>query len=234
MIGLVLSLLVIFIIPIIVVITLNRKKKVRLRNFIVGIFAFLISQTFTRLPILNLLQTKTTIFRTGLFSNLMPYIIFLSFTAGIFEETARFIAYKTILKKEKNIYSPISFGLGHGGIEAVIYTLLPILSYRYNLLFLDNLQVYLGILERVSAIIFHISATILVFYGIRKNKKVWWLISIIIHGMYNFIFTYLANVLNRIVLSEIVALILAIILLIFARYLLRKLEREESYEKYES
>ncbi|MFY9283540.1 MAG: YhfC family glutamic-type intramembrane protease, partial [Miniphocaeibacter sp.] len=223
MIPLILSLLIIFIVPMILIIVLNRKKKVKFKNFIVGIFAFLISQTFTRLPILNFLQTKTTIFKLGLFSNLIPYLVFFSFTAGIFEETARFIAYKTILKKEENIYSPISFGLGHGGIEAMLYTLLPILTYMYNFSSLNTPLVYLGIFERISAIIFHISATILIFYGIRKNKKIWWLISIVIHGMYNLIFTYLANVLNKIVLSEIVIFILSIILLLFGIYLLGKL-----------
>lgn len=79
MIPLILSLLIIFIVPMILIIVLNRKKKVKFKNFIVGIFAFLISQTFTRLPILNFLQTKTTIFKLGLFSNLIPYLVFFFF-----------------------------------------------------------------------------------------------------------------------------------------------------------
>lgn len=38
--------------------------------------------------------------------------------AGIFEETGRFVAYKTILKKRTNKETGISHGIGHGGFEA--------------------------------------------------------------------------------------------------------------------
>lgn len=38
--------------------------------------------------------------------------------AGIFEETGRFVAYKTILKNRTNKETGISHGIGHGGFEA--------------------------------------------------------------------------------------------------------------------
>lgn len=45
--------------------------------------------------------------------------IFLSFLAGLFpglfEESGRFAAFKTLLKKRKNPETSISYGIGHGG-----------------------------------------------------------------------------------------------------------------------
>lgn len=39
--------------------------------------------------------------------------------AGIFEETGRFIVFKTLLKKNNNKETGISHGIGHGGIETI-------------------------------------------------------------------------------------------------------------------
>jgi uncharacterized membrane protein YhfC len=49
------------------------------------------------------------------------YVIYGVFMAGIFEESARFIAFK-ILKRKKyeGIGTALSYGIGHGGIESIL------------------------------------------------------------------------------------------------------------------
>ena len=49
------------------------------------------------------------------------YTIYGALMAGLFEETARFLIFKFLLKKRTNRETSISYGIGHGGIEAFIF-----------------------------------------------------------------------------------------------------------------
>ncbi len=64
------------------------------------------------------------------------YGLYGGFMAGLFEETARFVAYKVLLKKGGDIYADnstaLSYGAGHGGFEA-FYIL--VVSMITNLVF---------------------------------------------------------------------------------------------------
>jgi uncharacterized membrane protein YhfC len=52
--------------------------------------------------------------------------------AGVFEETGRFLAFKFLLKKRTGRKTAISYGIGHGGFEAVfllVFTGIQYLTY---------------------------------------------------------------------------------------------------------
>lgn len=51
--------------------------------------------------------------------NIVLYALYGGFAAGIFEETARFLAFKFLLKRHRNAETAVSYGLGHGGFEAL-------------------------------------------------------------------------------------------------------------------
>ncbi len=52
-------------------------------------------------------------------SNIIYYALYGGLMAGLFEETGRFIAFKTVLKKHNdNDYNSLMYASGHGGIEA--------------------------------------------------------------------------------------------------------------------
>ena len=53
-------------------------------------------------------------------NNIWLYAVYGAFAAGIFEETARFIVFKTIMKKDTDPRNSIMYGIGHGGIESVL------------------------------------------------------------------------------------------------------------------
>jgi uncharacterized membrane protein YhfC len=55
----------------------------------------------------------------GIKDNVIAYMLYGALMAGIFEETGRFLAYKLVLKKRTNRETAISYGIGHGGFEAV-------------------------------------------------------------------------------------------------------------------
>lgn len=50
----------------------------------------------------------------------IAFVIYGALAAGIFEETGRFVAFKTVLKKQNRPESAVMYGIGHGGCEAVM------------------------------------------------------------------------------------------------------------------
>ena len=53
-------------------------------------------------------------------NNIWLYGLYGAFAAGIFEETARFVVFKTIMKKDTDPRNSIMYGIGHGGMESVL------------------------------------------------------------------------------------------------------------------
>jgi uncharacterized membrane protein YhfC len=125
-------------------------------------------------------------------------------SAGLFEELARYVVYGWWLKTSRTWRAALGFGAGHGGIEAVllgglgIYSVFQIMSLRFvdlsavvppGQLELARLQietfwsapwylVMLGALERVFAICFHLSASVLVVQAFRRRNLLWLLAAI--------------------------------------------------------
>lgn len=56
------------------------------------------------------------------------YTVYGALAAGVFEETGRFIAFKTVMKKQRDPGSAVMYGLGHGGGEAIILIGISFLS----------------------------------------------------------------------------------------------------------
>jgi len=133
------------------------------------------------------------------------YVIYGAFMAGIFEETARFVAFN-ILKKKKfeGIGTALSYGAGHGGIEAILLAGVSlVITLVYSIIInTGNIELLTGKLqgdalaatnnqlavlsatapymflisglERMPAIAVHISLSVLVFYAVFGKNK-WWL-----------------------------------------------------------
>lgn len=57
------------------------------------------------------------------------YGIYGALAAGVFEETGRFVAYKTLMRKHYTTKNAVIMGLGHGGIEAVLVLGATLLIY---------------------------------------------------------------------------------------------------------
>ncbi len=52
--------------------------------------------------------------------NIWIFALYGAFAAGIFEETARFLVFKTIMKKDTDPRNSIMYGIGHGGVESAL------------------------------------------------------------------------------------------------------------------
>ena len=90
--------------------------------FFMGAAAFIVSQLLLRTPLLQLVLPRFQWYVAMSVQNYYGYWIFLGMTAGIFEETARWICFRYLLKKRRRFSDGIVFGLGHGGAEALLIT----------------------------------------------------------------------------------------------------------------
>ena len=231
------------------------RKKENFTTILIGAGVFVLFAILLEKPIQNALILPDH--GVSRFINARPVLwaFVVGLFPGVFEETGRFVAFKTVLKKRKNKETSISYGIGHGGIEAIIIfgmTYITYLSYAVMIntgtfqTVIDQVMaeapdqlgaVYqtmdaiatfsfgtlsLGLLERVGAFLFHVGASILVFYACRDRRKFFlYPLAVLLHtAMDMFCGLYLNGTLqiSQVVL-EIVIIIYGILVFIGAYFI---------------
>jgi uncharacterized membrane protein YhfC len=186
-------------IPVCLFIVFRKKFNLKVVPLLVGIAGFVVFAL-----VLESLVHRIVIGRFLSPSTPALYVIYGVFMAGIFEETARFIAFK-ILKRKKyeGIGTALSYGIGHGGIEAILLAGLSMISSIATSIIINtgNIETITGKLqgdvlaaansqltalittapyvflvsgiERVMAMAVQLSLSAIVFYAVFGKKKTW-------------------------------------------------------------
>lgn len=209
------------VLPAALLIGLGIAKKIRLAPLALGFASFFVSQMVLRIPLLQALSL-TGWFQGFAASHIGLYTLLVGgLSAGLFEESGR-LAGALVLKHDRTYKDMLSFGLGHGLCEVMalagvghINNLLVSLALNdpagpFGLLVagLDGAVleaaaaqlaaatpglVALGLLERVSAVLFHLFATCLVFTGVRRRQAGWYFAAAVgAHTLSNTAATWLA------------------------------------------
>ena len=214
-------------VPVAVAIIWKVKKKEPFTTILIGAATFLLFALILEKPIQNVLAFPTAMGLTdhavSRFLSANPILLALvsGLFPGVFEETGRLVAFKTILRKRKNRETSISYGIGHGGFEVILILGMTYIQYiAYAVMIntgiigiiinqvaslapdqLGSVESVVNLLtgfsfadlgiafvERIFAVLFHIGASILVFYACR-NKKSFWLypFAILLHTAVDFI-----------------------------------------------
>lgn len=214
-------------VPLVVSIIWTKKKKERFTTVLAGAATFLLFAVVLEKPVQAVLIAPTQIglADTGISQFLNARPVLWAFIAGlfpgIFEETGRLVAYKTVLKKRKNRETSISHGIGHGGFEVIFIMGVTYATYIAYAVMINTgtfgtvvdqamtqapdqadvlitaasgiasfsfANLALSIAERVFAVLFHIGASIIVYYAC-KNKGRFWLypFAILLHTAMDFI-----------------------------------------------
>ena len=138
------------------------------------------------------------------------YVLYGILAAGIFEETGRFVAFHFLKKRYNGIGTGISYGIGHGGVEAILLAGLAMISIitmsvvintgnldvlgddpaviaQINALINTESSLFLASgIERVIAISAHISLSILVWCAVKIRSKLWlYPAAIVLHAVFN-------------------------------------------------
>ncbi len=142
----------------------------------------------------------------------------IALSAGLFEELGRYLIMRFFLKNNLSWNNGMIFGLGHGGIEAFLLVGLPImLSYFSDVLIeVSNSEFLLGAIERIFAIILHISLSVLVMKTVKSNKNIYFIMAILIHTIIDFSVGVIPMyVSNNIIVTEIILAAVSILLFLY-------------------
>lgn len=211
------------VVPIVIAIVWCRKKKEPFTTVLIGAAAFMLFAVMIEKAIQNILiipgQMGLPETPVSMFINARPFLLafLLGLFPGVFEETGRLIAFKTILRKRTWRETSLSYGIGHGGVEVVFAVGISLIAYialgfainsgeaikefeetikemdqpwmieqmnsqMKTITGFDLTSLCTLLIERVFAVLFHIGASILVFYACRDTKKFWlYPLAIVIH-----------------------------------------------------
>lgn len=203
------------------------KKKASVVAVLVGVLGFLVTQVLIRIPLLQAAGGMPW-FRS-MAANLPLYALFLSFTAGLFEETGRWLGFRFLLKNKLETKNALAYGVGHGGFESI---------YLVGLAFINNIAISLminngtfdttvapalganaevlksqlvnlpptifavGGIERALTICAHIGMSLLVYYAVRYGKPRFYVFALLAHTLLNLGAVLLARLPNGTWFSE--------------------------------
>lgn len=203
--------LVSLLLPIALLLFVRQRYKARLAPCFVGAAAFILFALVLNPLFKNLVALQPAI--SGFISaNWWALGLFGGLTAGLFEETGRLLSFFLLRRRYNNLGGALAYGIGHGGIEAIIFCTLGmtnniIYSVILNASGAEALQLLIpgtegavaalaeplswlfliGGVERIIAISFHIAASVLVWLA-ATGRGPWGLyfLAILFHTMVNF------------------------------------------------
>lgn len=167
------------------------------------------------------------------------YYVYAAAAASVFEETGRIIAMKFFMKKSLDFPNAFMYGIGHGGIEAIIIGGLANISNLITMIMINGglMQMSLAALsedmqaqiieqlsvfwttseglffvsgfERISAVILHIGLSLIIYRGLQDRKKI---VIAIAYGMHFVVDFFAVSCASRIpvLLLELVVFALAV------------------------
>ena len=236
--------------PICLFLVLRRKFELKVVPLLVGVAAFIVFAMVLE-QLLHMLVLRPVNGVIELMNNPLLYVLYGIFAAGIFEETARFLSFLLLKKKYKSVGTGLSYGIGHGGIEATIIAGLPMINYIVLSVMINSgtasvlgnsVQAQLTALvstaphiflisgfERIMAIITHISLSLLVWFAVDRKDK-WWLFptAIILHAIVNIPAVLMqVGIIKNIILTEGLLAVNALVLAMIAVLVCKSIKRSD-------
>ena len=231
-------------IPIVVAIFIRRRTGAPWRLFFIGAVTFIASQVL-HIPFNFVVQRSGLLpSDTTLMTNLLLYAAFLGLSAGVFEETARYLTYRFWAKDARSWSRGLMLGAGHGGSEAIIVGALAAVNFVALLatvnsptamnalpagqrqLVTDALaqildaptgMLLLGAVERLFAITAHLAMSLLVLQVFLRRNIAWLFASIGFHTLLNMVAVVAAARLSPFATEGIIGLFALLALFIIFR-----------------
>ena len=202
--GMAISLIISVALPIVLLIVWRKKTGASFSSFCIGagifiLFALILEQIFHSV----MLGLTGTVLK----DNIWLYALYGGLAAGLFEETGRFTAMKFFMK-DPDKKNAIMYGIGHGGIEAILVTGLNMISNLVTSMMINagslesilaplgderqtlltqlsalwtepSWKFYMAGMERVSAVMLHIVLSYLVYMAVKNQKIIWYVLSVL-------------------------------------------------------
>lgn len=189
---------------------LRRKERITLKPALIGTLVFvLFSQVLEKVLHVYMLQLNPV---TAMWLK-QPWLlaVYGALAAGIFEELGRYVAFRWWLKRRRSWGDGLSFGLGHGGMEAILIGViggvqmlalalmhqngtlqqkLPPEAAEALIAGLTNTPLHLYVLggvERIAAFMLHLAFSIMVLQGVRSHRFRYVVAAIGLHAAADFV-----------------------------------------------
>jgi uncharacterized membrane protein YhfC len=245
--GMVIQLSISILFPIGLIIFLRKKGLFSWKPFGIGVLVFILfAQVFEK--ILHVVMIEPSGLSLKWSDSTYLFVLYAVLAAGIFEEFGRYFGFKWLLKKHREYKDGLSFGLGHGGIEAVLIgglaavnaiviafminsgafdqtIALNLPAEQANLIKVQLLgatfgEFLLAGFERVAAITVHIALSLLVLLGIHNKRFVYVLYAVLLHALLDVVpALYQVGVITNIWVAEVVIYLFGIGAFFFIRNL---------------
>ena len=178
-------------------IVLRKRLALKLLPAFTGAAAFVVFALILEQLLHSIVLQRSPDGSVELMNNPALYTLYGIFAAGIFEETARFISFNVLKRKFTAFSTAISYGIGHGGIEALILTALTmaggivisIMQYAgmanisgessaitasvEQLRDTASWMFLISGVERISAVAIQISLSAIVWHSVNTKGKLW-------------------------------------------------------------
>jgi len=199
--------------PVVLVLVARRRLGFAWKTVGIGALAFTLSQLLTRVPAVQVLQYLLRDVLEDSTPLFQLWLVVISLSAGLFEETARLIAFKYPLKAFRRWRDAVGFGLGHGGLESAVLVgglaaiglvnvvvltrmdpstlslppaqLEQILAAKAQVASLRWWEPLLGAYERVGAMVLHVGMSVLVLQRFLRGQRRWYWAAVGFHSLAN-------------------------------------------------
>ena len=234
--GIIFSLCISIALPVVLLIVVHKKTKARMAMAVIGaatffLFAMVLEQILHAV-VLGVGGERIT-------GNIWIYGLYGGLAAGLFEEGGRFVAMRFAMKKQLNLPNALMYGVGHGGIEAILIVGLASVSNLVTSIMINagtleaslgaldqatkeatltqlsalwttpSYQFFLSGIERIVAVTLHIALSVLVFQAVKLGKKRYWFLAFAIHAGVDFVTVVAANYLNLVLVEVMLAVLVA-------------------------
>lgn len=201
--------------PVVLCIVFLRKQHPGFIPVLLGCAVFILFVLILEALMHNLVLTNPGI--KGFFDkNIWAYALYGGLAAGIFEETGRFLVFRFLMKKKTEWKHGVAYGIGHGGIEAILLvglSFINLIVYAVlintgnfdamtaalpkasadaliavkNSLIGDAWWIYaLGGIERLCTMAIQIALSILVLYAVVNRKFLFYVLAVLLHAAIDF------------------------------------------------
>jgi ABC-2 type transport system permease protein len=234
------SILLMILLPLIAAIVLRRTVKVPWIMFSAGMVTFTISQV-VHLPLNHWLGRMGWLQQVSTPEGQPIWLtaLILGLTAGLCEELSRAAGY-AILKKSRFLQDGLMMGIGHGGIEAIVFggiltagsvaALLPMMNQGGDSLQMANLlpeqilvieqQIerlfstpwvgFLPLVERFLVMGIHVTWSVMVLKAFQQRNPLWLIAAVLYHAILDAAAVLAANYLANPLLIEFIILIMVL------------------------
>lgn len=169
-------------------------RRKRVRAVVFGVLCFVLSQICIRMPLLQYVLPRSAGYLLFTYTHPVLYLAMLGTSAGVAEEVGRYLFLRAGNMSE--CADGVAFGIGHGGVEAVLFSGIPIvmmLADPFPAATAEPSEILCASLERLSAMGIHVALSLLVLQSVQRRKLRLLLLAVLIHGLFDFAMVFLAQ-----------------------------------------